>query len=136
MFYDKNDHCLAYYNEDSNVKVSISREQLIRVYNNNAYNIPDGKVVYINGAFNGFATVDLAIASSSVTVESTIGVCTGTILPDTYGYVCVSGNVNGVDTSAYSPGTVLYLSASTAGEGTALSPSGSDTSSNNTENAA
>lgn len=31
LFYDKNDHCLAYYNDDSNVKVSLSRVQLLEL---------------------------------------------------------------------------------------------------------
>ena len=31
LFYDKNDHCLAYFNEDSNVKVSLSRVQLLEL---------------------------------------------------------------------------------------------------------
>jgi len=116
IFYDSKDHCLAYYNEDSNVKVSLSREQMVRVYNNNSFSIPDGKAVHINGAISGWPTIDLTIASSKSDTESTIGICTGTIDAYDYGYVCVSGNVNGINTSMYLPGTILYISGTTAGE--------------------
>jgi len=116
LFYDKVDHCLAYYNEHSNVKVSLSREQMVRVYNNNPFIILDGKAVHINGAFQGWPTIDFTIASSKADTESTIGICTGTIDAYDYGYVCISGNVNGLNTSMYPPGTVLYISESTAGD--------------------
>lgn len=114
IFYDQNDHCLAYYNEDSNVKVSLSREQMVRVYNNNAFAISDGLACYINGATGGWPTIGLTIASSKLQTESTIGICTGRMEAYDYGYICISGNVNGIDTSAYPPGTILYISG-TAG---------------------
>ena len=116
LFYDRTDHCLVYYNEDSNVKVSLSREQMVRVYNNKTYSILDGKAAYIDGAYLGWPTVGLTVSSSKTAVESTIGVCTGVIAPNDYGYICISGNVNGIDTSMYSPGTVLYISGTTAGD--------------------
>jgi hypothetical protein len=109
IFYDSADHCLAYYNEDSNVKVSISREQLVRVYNANSFAIPDGKVCYIEGAIGGWPTVGLTIASSKTHTESTIGICTGRIEAGRYGYICISGDVHGIDTSSYAAGTVLYI---------------------------
>lgn len=120
IFYDSKDYCLAYYNEDSNVKVSLSREQMVRVYNNNPFVIQDGKAVHINGAFQGWPTIDFTIASSKADTESTIGICTGTIDAYDYGYVCISGNVNGLNTSMYSPGTILYISESTAGDLTSV----------------
>lgn len=120
LFYDKNDHCLAYYNEDSNVKVSLSREQMVRVYNDHPTPVPDGQACYIDGAIGGWPTIGLTIASSKEQSESTIGLCTGRIEAYDYGYICVSGNVNGIDTSAYPPGTVLYISSSTPGTLTAV----------------
>lgn len=116
LFYDKNDHCLAYYNEDSNVKVSLSREQMVRVFNDHPTAVPDGKACYIDGALGGWPTIGLTVSSSKTQTESTIGICTGRIEAYDYGYICVSGNVNGIDTSAYPPGTVLYISGTTPGE--------------------
>jgi len=116
MFYDKVDHCLVYYNEDSNVKVSLSREQMVRVYNDNPFSILDGKAVHIQGAYLGWPTIDLTRSDSKADTESTIGICTGTIDAYDYGYICISGNVNGINTSAYPPGTVLYISGTTAGD--------------------
>lgn len=109
IFYDAYDHCLAYYNDDSHVKVSLSREQMVRVYNDTAFAIPDGKACYINGALGGWPTVGLTSSTSKIQAESTIGLCTGRIEAHDYGYICVSGNVNGIDTSAYPAGTVLYV---------------------------
>lgn len=116
IFYDKNDHCLAYYNEDENVKVSLSREQMVRVYNDHPTAVPDGKVCYIDGAIGGWPTIGLTVSSSRSQSESTIGICTGRIEAYDYGYICISGNVNGINTSAYPPGTVLYISDTTPGE--------------------
>jgi len=116
LFYDKNDHCLAYYNEDENVKVSLSREQMVRVFNDHPTAVPDGKACYIDGAIEGWPTIGLTVSSSKTQTESTIGICTGRIEAYDYGYICISGNVNGIDTSDYPPGTVLYISSTTPGE--------------------
>jgi len=115
LFYDKNDHCLAYFNEDENVKVSLSREQMVRVFNDHPTAVPDGLACYIDGAIGGWPTIGLTVASSRSQTESTIGICTGRIEAYDYGYICVSGNVNGINTSAYPPGTILYIS-NTPGE--------------------
>ena len=120
IFYDKNDHCLAYYNEDENVKVSLSREQMVRVYNNNAFPIADGLACYINGATGGWPTIGLTIASSKLQTESTIGICTGRIEAYDYGYICISGNVSNINTAAYPAGTILYISGITQGELTSI----------------
>ena len=111
VFYDKEDHCLAYYNDDSNVKVSLSREQLIRVYNATGSILNDGKVAYVNGAFSGFPTVALADSTTLFSSQSTIGLITGEIAVGAFGYVCNQGTVHGINTSAYPPGTLLFLSS-------------------------
>lgn len=122
VFYDYLDHSLAYYNEEADVKVNIGREQLVRVYNNTASTLLNGKLVYISGANTGWPTAALAKANSKPTSESTIGMVTANIEPNSYGYVCVSGIVNDIDTSAYSAGDMVYLSADTSGEFTKVAP--------------
>jgi len=122
LFYDKQDHSLAYYNEDQEVTVNIGREQLVRVYNNTATTIPDTRLVYVNGANTGWPTVALAIANTRATSQSIIGMATSTIEAGSYGYVCVAGIVNGIDTSGYTAGTLLYLSATVPGGYTSEAP--------------
>lgn len=122
VFYDYNSHSLAYYNDDDDVTVNLGQEQLIRIYNATGGMLHDGKVVYISGAETSWPTANLAIASSKVQVNSVIGLTTSHIEPDSFGYACILGLVNGLDTSAYAVGTKLYLSASTPGEYTDIPP--------------
>ena len=122
LFYDNEDHSLAYYNDDSDIKVNIGREQLIRVYNNTGSTLLNGKIVYVNGANTGWPTVALAQANTKLAAVATIGMVTADILSGEHGYVCTSGTVHNVDTSSYPPGTALYLSASVAGGYTNIAP--------------
>lgn len=121
LFYDHTDHSLAYYNEEENVTVNIGREQLVRVYNNSGAPLVDGDAVYISGTDTNFPGVVKASASSEATSEAILGIITAPIETDGYGYVCVSGVVNDLDTSAYIPGTILYLST-VSGEITDIPP--------------
>ena len=121
LFYDQVDHSLAYYNDDSQVKVNIGREQLVRVFNNTASTLLNKTVVYINGAISGWPTVAKAVASTEIDSQSVIGLVTSDIEPNEFGYVCISGMVNGVDTSAFTEGQVVYLS-NTVGGLTAVPP--------------
>lgn len=122
VFYDYNSHSLAYYNDDDDVTVNLGQEQLIRVYNSTGATLENGKVVYVSGAETSWPTASLAIASNKSQVNSVIGLTTSIIEPNSFGYVCILGLVNGLDTSAYSVGTDLYLSATTPGEYTDIPP--------------
>jgi hypothetical protein len=122
LFYDYNDHSLAYYNDAQDVTLNIGREQLVRVYNATGVSIANGQMVYVNGASSGFPTVTVAVASSSTAASAIIGMTTSSIGIASFGYVTVSGVVNGVDTSAYAAGTLLYLSDVTAGAVTSTAP--------------
>tara|TARA_R110000822_G_scaffold9207_9_gene35885 strand:+ start:3181 stop:4497 length:1317 start_codon:yes stop_codon:yes gene_type:complete len=113
LFYDNFDHSLAYYNEEENVTVNIGREMLVRVYNNSGGLLTDGDAVYISGADTNFPGVVKAGASTRATSEAILGLVTAPIETNTYGYVCVSGTVSGLNTSAYATGTILYLSETT-----------------------
>ena len=110
LFYDNFDHSLAYYNEEEQVTVNIGREMLVRVYNNSGALLIDGDVVYISGTDTNFPGVVKADASTQATSEAILGIVTAPMEADSYGYVCVSGLVSGLNTSAYSTGTILYLS--------------------------
>lgn len=111
LFYDKKSHALSYYNDESDVVVNIGQETLLRVYNNTASTLLNGKVVYISGAFSGWPTAALASCTSKTQAYAVLGLATADIEPSTYGYVCITGKVNDINTSSFSAGDTLYLDA-------------------------
>ena len=74
-----------------------------------------GEVVYLFGAQGDRATVKRASNTSDATSSKTVGIVAQTILPNGTGAVVTQGYVSGLNTSAYTPGDVLWLS-STAGQ--------------------
>jgi len=121
VFYDTDAKTLAYYNDNSQMTVNIGQEQIVRVRNQTGSTIPDGTVVYVNGATGNTPTIALAIATSFTTADI-IGVTTTTIANNGFGYVTINGLVNGLDTSAFAEGDAVFLSATTAGTYTTTEP--------------
>ncbi len=121
VFYDSNDRTLCYYNENSQMKVNIGQEQIVRVRNQTGVTIPGNTVVYVNGATGNTPTVALAIATAFNTADL-IGVTTTSIPNNDFGYVTISGLVNGIDTSAFTEGQSVFLSPTVAGAYTAIEP--------------
>jgi hypothetical protein len=122
VFYDSDSKTLAYYNDNSQMTVNIGQESIVRVRNQTGATIADGTVVYINGATGNTPTIAKAIATSFATSDI-IGVTTTSILNNGFGYVTISGLVNGLDTSAFNEGDAVFLSATTAGAYTTTEPS-------------
>jgi hypothetical protein len=122
VFYCDEDKTLCYYNENADVKVNIGQETLIRVLNKTGLNIPNGKVVYINGAFaaGNRVTIDLADATDSST--RVIGVTTCSISDDQSGYVTTEGLVRDVNTNGFTVGETIYLDPLNPGELTNVMP--------------
>lgn len=121
VFYDSAAHTLNYYNDNSQMSVNIGQEQIVRVRNQTGSTIPDGTVVYVSGATGQTPLVTKAIATSYTTAD-VIGVTTTDITNNGFGYVTINGTVNGLNTSAFSDGDAVYLSASVAGAYTATEP--------------
>lgn len=123
LFYDTEDHSLAYYNENANITANICREELVRVHNGTGADIADGTMVYINATPTlGWPGVSLAKADTFLTAHSTLGMTTCPIPNGQYGYVCTSGVVHGLDTHTFADGSSVYLSETTAGAITATPP--------------
>ena len=116
VFYDSTAHTLNYYNENSQMSVNIAQEQIVRVRNQTGSTIANGSVVYVSGATGQTPLITKALATSYTTAD-VIGVTTTDIADNGFGYVTISGTVNDLDTSAFSDGAAVYLSASTAGAG-------------------
>ena len=121
VFYDSSANTLCYYNDNSQMTVNIGQESIVRVRNQTGADIPDGTVVYVNGATGNTPTIAKAIATS-FTTSDIIGVTTTTIANNGFGYATISGLVNGLDTSAFAEGDAVFLSATTAGAYTATEP--------------
>ena len=121
VFYDSTAKTLCYYNDNSQMTVNIGQEEIVRVRNQTGATIPNGSVVYINGATGNTPTIALALATSFSTADI-IGVTTTDITNNGFGYATINGLVNGLDTSAFAEGDAVFLSATTAGAFTVTEP--------------
>jgi len=94
----------------------VSSDKLVlQVRNNSGATINKGTVVYINGATAGYPTIAKAQADADATSAQTIGMVQDNISNNSNGIVVLVGQISGVDTSAFTSGTQLYLSGTTAG---------------------
>jgi hypothetical protein len=94
---------------------------LIReIRNNTGATLTKGTIVYINGATGNKPTVSKAIATGDSTSAQTFGFVQNDILNNAEGFVVVIGDLIGLDTSAFTEGNQLYLSATVAGAYTSV----------------
>jgi hypothetical protein len=114
MFFDKNYETIA-VNLDNDVTLQLGQENYVYVKNNNAYTISNGKIVYLTGSFNGYPTVDLALADN-VNTSKALGMSTMNIPSGEMGLITNLGIVHDINTSAWNEGDLLYLSDISAGE--------------------
>lgn len=91
------------------------------VFNAEATPLVDGDVVYLVGAQGDMPSVKRASNASEDLSSKTIGVVTETIAASGSGFVTTAGMVNGLNTSAFAPGTILWL-GSTPGSLTSTRP--------------
>lgn len=122
VMFDQDTHTLTIFNENSQMRLQLGHEQVVRVKNISGANIDNGEAVKITGADSGLPTIDLAKADT-LENASLLGITTTNISNNTTGYVTVTGQINDVDTSAFSIGDKLFLSETTAGGFTTTSPS-------------
>lgn len=105
----------------TDVTLQIGQEMNKYCYNATGSTILNGQAVYQNGVFSNYPTIALAKADADAT-SNVLGLATQDIPPSTYGYVTYMGDVRDIDTSLYSPATLLYLSATVAGGLTSTPP--------------
>jgi hypothetical protein len=100
---------------------------LIDVENNTGGQLDLGVPVYISGfdAPSGNPEASKADADSGTTMPA-IGLVNADIADSASGSVVVSGSLTGLDTSSFSNGDVLYVSAGTAGTLTNVKPTGTN----------
>lgn len=114
VYWDSTDHTLCLMSEITGSILQLGQENWVRAVNKTGSVISNGSVVYLSGAQGNRPTVSLAIASS-VSSDATIGLATNDIANNAEGYVTTFGIVRGVNTSAFTAGDTLWLSASVNG---------------------
>lgn len=114
IYYDKSEDSLAYYNNSGQVTLNIGQENILRGANITGATISNGSAVFISSSVGGLLTFALARADVSST-SLVAGVATMDIPNNTTGYVTNLGVVHQLNLSAYTPGTMLFLSSVTAG---------------------
>lgn len=121
IFWDKNNHSFAVYNDESEITLQVGQEVFIRVRNESGVLIPNGAVVALVGAFGGLPAVVLADASDPTLMVAT-AIATHSIENNSNGYVTYVGAVNDVDTTEFNSGDLLYVSATIPGGITNVRP--------------
>lgn len=112
---------LAYDFDTTNVRCVIGQQMFAYVKNDEAVTITKGQAVYLFGASGNKATVKLALNTSDATSATSLGLAAEDIASGQNGLVITQGVLDGIDTSAYSPGNILYVGA-TAGSWTSVKP--------------
>ena len=95
--------------ENPNVHVTVGQELISRVNNQTGGTLLKGRAVYINGQQGQRPTVTYATFTADTTSAGVIGLVAEDINDNSNGYIISYGLIEGVDTSAYSAGTPLYL---------------------------
>jgi len=116
MYWDTDCHTLNIMPDISGCIMQVGQELWSRCLNNSGVSIPNGAVVYVTGSTGDKVTIALARANSAATSLTAIGVATETIANGNEGFITILGEVRGINTTAYTAGTLLYLSSTSAGE--------------------
>ena len=102
--------------------INEAQNLITEVYNKTGATLTKGTVVYINGGQGNLPTVTKALATGDATSAQTYGIVRNDITNNNNGYVVVAGRISDLDTQAYTEGTQLYLSPTTAGTYTSTKP--------------
>ena len=97
--------------------LQVGQEVQVHVKNQTGSTITDGTPVYVTGTLgsSGRLTVAPMIADGTIQAKYFLGITTEDIPNGEDGKVTTFGKIRGLDTTAYSEGQTLYVSASTAG---------------------
>jgi hypothetical protein len=110
------------YDTDNDGIVDSAETVQIVVRNSTGSTLTKGQVVYLSGATGNRPNAVLAQANSEATSSKTIGIVVANIANNADGQVAVSGTLHNLDTSAFTAGDAVWLSAATAGAITVTPP--------------
>ena len=121
LYWDSSNNTAALDLTGSDVSLQLGQEIHVYARNVTGSQIDNGEAVYITGIDSNLPSIALAKADALATTD-VLAVATEDIANNSNGYVTTFGFVRDIDTSAFSPGDVVYLSAVTAGALTATKP--------------
>ena len=127
IYWDDNNKTFTGDMQGSNVRLQFGQEEHVYVFNNSGVTINNGDAVRISGANGANVTITKAVSSIKSFKDETeqdqiLGVATEQIADNKRGYVTTFGAVRDLDTSAFSEGDILYLSATTSGSYSNIRP--------------
>lgn len=105
-----------------NITHYIGQQLLERVINKTTGTLAKGTVVYVTGAQGNRIKVEPAIASGDYTSATVIGVVAETIPVNAEGFVMQDGMLQGLNTTGFAEGAVLWLSPTIPGVITTTKP--------------
>jgi hypothetical protein len=90
---------------------SATNSEVLRSYvkNSTGSTINKGSVVYITGSDGTNALIGLSSASTEATSSKTLGILASTLTNNAFGYVIKDGQLSGIDTSAATAGSSVWL---------------------------
>lgn len=114
---------LSFGLEGNNAVQQIGINQFAYCYNAEATTLTKGEAVYIFGGQGSQVSIKRASNSAESTSSKTLGLVAESITAGGSGYVCTYGAFQGIDTTAYNEGDILWL-GSTGGTLTTTKPTG------------
>jgi hypothetical protein len=113
---------LSFGLDGNNSLHQIGINQFAYCYNADSVTLAKGTPVYIFGGQGSQVSIKRAQNTGDATSATTLGLVSESIAASGSGYVCTYGVLQGIDTTAYNEGDILYLGA-TAGSLTTTKPS-------------
>ena len=113
----------ATYDVDNDGIVDSAERIQILVRNSTGSTLTKGTVVYLSGATGNRPNAVKAQANTEATSSKTFGIVVANITNNSDGYVACNGTLHDLDTSAFTAGDAVWLSAATAGAYTSTIPS-------------
>jgi hypothetical protein len=110
------------YDVDNDGVVDSAETTQIIVRNSTGSTLTKGTVVYLSGATGNRPNAVRSQADTEATSSKTIGIVVANIANNADGYVAVNGTLHNLDTSAFTAGDSVWLSATTAGAYTSTIP--------------
>jgi hypothetical protein len=110
------------YDVDNDGVVDSAETTQIIVRNSTGATLTKGQVVYLSGATGNRPNALLSQAHTEATSSKTIGIVVANINNNSDGYIAVNGTLHDLNTSAFTAGDAVWLSAATAGGMTSTIP--------------
>jgi len=123
VFYDTEDKALSLKTDIIGSTQSLGQEFWTRVINKTGSTISDGSLVFIDGFDVASDRPKVILGKADVdSTSNVIGFATNTMVDDAEGFITTMGFVNDLNTTGFTAGDELFLSASVAGAFTSTKP--------------